>query len=323
MPAREHKHPRVAADTAEAMAALRAAGAAERDETVRNPDYLARAFVSTAPRVSALVKVPTTRRLLPAIAERLAPGGYYFETARVKCMDAILRDELAREITQLLILGAGYDTRAYRFADQLAQLRVFEIDQRAMTRLKRAKVARILGELPAHVHYLQSDLASDDLSAVLRDSPYDRTQPTLVMLSGVSAYLPPAAMTRLFRFIADHTSPRTTIVFDYVYAEMVDGSDEYHGAAQLRKRLSALGERLRFGIPTGQLEALLAAHGLTLTRHHDPHDLAARYLRRADGTHYGTPYGFAAIAHARIARDQRSPTRSAGTGTMAAVSDRT
>jgi methyltransferase (TIGR00027 family) len=316
MPARERKHPRVVADTAEAMAALRAAGAAERDETVRNPDYLARAFVSAAPRVSALVKLPATRRLLPAIAERLAPGGFYFETARVKCMDAVLYDGLARGITQLLILGAGYDTRAHRFADQLAQRRVFEIDQPAMTRLKRAKVARIFGALPAHVHYLRSDLASDDLWAVLRDSPYDRTQPTLVMLSGVSAYLPPPAVARLLRFVADHTSPHTSIVFDYVFAEMVEGSDEFHGAAQLRKRLSAVGEPLLFGVPRGRLEALLAAHGLTLTRHHDPDDLATRYLRRTNGTLYGTPYGFAAIAHARIARNQRSPTRSAETVTM-------
>jgi hypothetical protein len=77
------------------------------------------------------------------------------------------------------------------------------------------------------------------------------------------------------------------------------GSDAHHGAAKLRGRLNALGEPLRFGIPRGGADAVVARHGLTLVSDLGPHELADRHLRRSNGAIAGRPYGFAAIAHAR------------------------
>jgi methyltransferase (TIGR00027 family) len=290
---------RLAADTAEGMAALRAAGAAEPDERVRNPDHLAVAFVSLRPRLSALVKLPGVSRLAPGIAERVLPGSYWFETARVKQIDAVLLSELEQGLAQLVILGAGFDTRAYRFAHNLRTVQVYEIDHPVTARLKRNRVTRIFGALPPGVTYQEADFAHDDLAARLAAVGYDTGRPTLMILSGVTAYLPEVAVARLLRFAATHDSPRTSIVFDYLYDDMVGGDDRYHGARQLRKRLDALGEPLRFGIPCGSSSAFLEGHGLTLVSDLGPQELAARHLQRSDGTISGRPYGFAAIAHAR------------------------
>ena len=287
----------LAAGTAEATAALRAAGA--RDQRVRNPDYLAAAFVSLRPKLTALVKVPGARRLVPSIAERILPGGYWFETARVRHMDAILWSELERGLAQLVILGAGFDTRAYRFTEQLRAARVYEVDHPATARRKRERVARVLGAPPPNVSYLDTDFTRDDIAPRLTANGYDTAQPTLIILSGVTAYLPEPAVDRLLAFAGAHGSPHTSIVFDYLLAEMVAGSDAYHGAAKLRGRLHALGEPLRFGIPSGGADAVVARHGLTLVSDLGPHELADRHLRRANGAIAGRPYGFAAIAHAR------------------------
>ena len=88
----------IAANTAETQAALRAAGAARRDPALRNPDTMAAQLVTAQPRMVALAKVPGARWLLPSLAERLAPGGYHYETARVKHVDAVLAAELARRL---------------------------------------------------------------------------------------------------------------------------------------------------------------------------------------------------------------------------------
>lgn len=292
---------RLATNSAEAMAALRAAGAAERDPFLRNPDYMATDFLSARLKVQTLAKVPGIRRLVPALAERLLPGGYYYEAARVKHIDGILLAELKPGLEQVLILGAGYDSRAYRFADALVGVRVYEVDLPSISAVKRRKAARIAKRLPSRVHYIEADLSRDAFHNRLEDRFYRPDDATLIILSGVAPYLPEDAVRRLFGFVGRHTSPRTSIVFDYVYREMVLGDDSFHGATQTRRRLEALGEPLKFGIRIGGSAQFVQQFGLTLASDLQPGDLARRYLCRADGTVAGQPYGFASIAHARVA----------------------
>jgi len=116
-----------ARNTAEAFASLRAAGSSVRDAQVRNPDHLASRFIALGPRLTTFVKVPALRSLARRTAERVSPGAYYYELARVKHIDRVLREELDSGIEQLVILGAGFDTRAYNLPSD-AKLRCFEID---------------------------------------------------------------------------------------------------------------------------------------------------------------------------------------------------
>jgi methyltransferase (TIGR00027 family) len=238
------------------------------------------------------------RRLLPPLAERLAPGGYHYETARVKHIDAVLQTELQKGLDQLVILGAGYDSRPYRFADALRDVRVFEVDLAATSAVKRRKIAQLVPSPPAHVTYVEGDLLDTDLDGLLTRHGYDIEASTLLILSGVAPYLSDAAIGRLFAFVARHTSPDTSIVFDYIFQEMLEGDDSPHGARQVKKRLNGLGEPLRFGIPAGGAASFVERFGLTLISDLHPDELARRYLRRADGTIAGRPYGFSALAHA-------------------------
>ena len=291
----------IATNTAETQAALRAAGAAERDVRLRNPDALAARFVSTQPRLQTLAKVRGARRLIPTLAERLAPGGYYYETARVKHVDAILAAELRTGLEQLVILGAGYDSRPYRFADQLLGVRIFEVDLPAMSSLKQRKATRLFPAAAEGVSFVAADFRQPALESALRERGYDLGAATLLVVSGVLPYLPTVAVERLFGFAGRHTSTCSSIVFDYMFRAMVEGDDSAHGARHVRKRLDSLGEPLRFGIPAGGATDFLAPFGLRLDSDVQPLELADRYLRRADGTPAGRPYGFSAIAHARVA----------------------
>jgi methyltransferase (TIGR00027 family) len=155
--------------TAESVALLRAAGALLRDERLRGPDHLAARLMPWAPRLSALVKVPVVRQLMPLLAERVVPGGVGFELARTKYMDSVVAEEVRDGAEQVVILGAGFDSRAYRMADELAAVTVFEVDQPGMSATKQARVRSAAGTPPANVHYVPVDLETTDLADALTE----------------------------------------------------------------------------------------------------------------------------------------------------------
>jgi methyltransferase (TIGR00027 family) len=290
----------LAASTAEAAAALRAAGAAARDELVRGPDRLAARFVDSGPRLTAMVKVPLVRRLAPWVAERLLPGSYWFELARVKHMDGVLRKEIAAGVQQLVILGAGFDSRAYRFADRLARIPTFEVDHPVTASVKRKRVTGIFGSLPRHVRYVDADLGiPGELEKRLASAGYAPTLRTLVIWSGVTPYIPEHGVDAVLRWLARDAAPGSSIVFDYAYREAVEGRAFFYGAPQLRRRVDQSGEPLRFGIERDCVAGYLAACGLELLSDLGPEQLERRYLVRRERL-AGRPYGFVAIAHARV-----------------------
>jgi methyltransferase (TIGR00027 family) len=292
----------LAASTAEAAAALRAAGAAARDELVRGPDRLAARFVESGLRLTAMVKIPLARRLAPWVAERLLPGSYWFELARVKHMDGVLRKEVASGVQQLVILGAGFDSRAYRFAHRLARIPTFEVDHPVTASLKRERVTRIFGSLPAHVRYVEADLGiPGELEKQLAAAGYAPARRTLVICSGVTPYIPERGVDAVLRWLAGESAPGSSIVFDYAYRDAVEGRGFFYGAPQLRRRVAEGGEPLRFGIDRDRVAGFLADRGLELLSDLGPEQLERRYLVRRERL-AGRPYGFVAIAHARVPR---------------------
>lgn len=291
---------RTARNTAEAFASLRAAGSSVRDEQVRNPDYLASRFIAVAPRLTTLVKVPALRPLARRTAERVSPGAYYYELARVKHIDSLLSDELDSGIEQLVILGAGFDTRAYRFADRLSSTRVFELDHPVTAALKQVRVRKVFGRLPAHVMYVTSDLEHEELAAALERAGYRPAARTLFVWSGVSFYLSAEAVDAVLAFVAASSRPGSSIVFDYHYSGFTDGSRDYYGAREGRRRVEELGEPCIFGVEEGGVAALVRRQGLDLVSDLGPAELERRYLIRSDGDTDGRPFGFISIAHARV-----------------------
>src|SRR6476469_4115846 len=104
--------------TAEGAAAVRSTGHRDADPRLRNPDYLAERFLGPLLWLRACWK--PIRPLTIWTIQRLLPGFYRFVVARTKHFDSILLNEVHSGVTQVVILGAGADSRAYRFAAQLA-----------------------------------------------------------------------------------------------------------------------------------------------------------------------------------------------------------
>jgi methyltransferase (TIGR00027 family) len=272
----------------------------ERDATVRVDDPVAPQLIRWGDGRFAAGRVRALHPLMRRMVERTNPGSYGYAIARMHHMDAIVRREVAAGLDRLVILGAGYDTRAYRMSTGLSGVSVFEVDHPATSREKRARLEKALGSLPANVTYVEVDFTHQNLLERLADHGHELSARTLFLLSGVAMFLPDTAVFELFNQIAAHTSPRTSLLFDYVFKDVLTVPDRYYGGREWVPYVTGLDEEPRSGIPAGDTEAVLADHGLRLDSHLDAEELEARYLHRADGTSVASPFGFCAIAHAFV-----------------------
>ncbi len=288
---------RLAESTAEGAAALRAASSREPDAAVRNPDYLAARFLAPRLSLTTFAKLPRSRRIVRAVAERRVPGSYWFEVARTRHMDDVVRGEVAAGVGQLVLLGAGYDSRAYRMPE-LEGVRVFEVDHPITSALKRKRLEAVFGSVPAHVAYVEVDFTRDDLGERLAAAGYDSGRPALFVLSGVAPYLPEEAVRETLGWVG-RQAPGSSILFDYLWSDAFDDPEPYYGLRQLLRRVAAMGEELRSGIPRGRTREYLAELGLEVESDLGAQD-AERYLTASDGRVIGRPYGFGGIAHARV-----------------------
>ena len=253
------------------MATLaRAAG--RLDPHAKNPDHLAARLL--APRLK-LVLAPGVRHVVRLAYELSCPGLYMFVQARTHAFDRVLRERLGSELDQLVVLGAGYDTRAYRFADSLATASIVEVDLRATQVGKQAALARA-GIDAARVSFLATDLTREPLDTALARAGIDSRRRTLFLWEGVTPYLPESAVRATLDFVG-RGAPGTAIVFDYLYRRAFDQPDAFRGVRGLRRVMERRREPWLFALDPEDLPRFVEASGLSLVRDEGPAELA-RYV---------------------------------------------
>lgn len=206
------------------------------------------------------VQHPDEARRLREQNDRLFPGRNNSIAARVRFFDDFVKKSIDEGIEQLVILGAGYDSRAYRIK-RLERIKTFEVDHPATQTIKIEKIKTILGSLPGHVVYVPCDLETDDFGQKLIDMGYNRHVKTLFLMEGVSMYLQPEVVDRVLSFIVKNSGKNSCVLFDYFPQSAVDGSSELEAGRNLRNQVSQLGEPLKFGIKEGTVETFLTQRG--------------------------------------------------------------
>jgi methyltransferase (TIGR00027 family) len=146
-------------------------------------DPLAGRFLTGWPAV--LTRHRALRRAFLSLLERAGPGFYGAVVCRTRAIDDACREALASGLEQVVIVGAGMDTRPYRMPEMSAAA-VWELDLPAVQQAKKAAVAQALGGPPAHVRYAPIDLAEQRVGDVCEADP---RRPTLLLCEAVSMYL--------------------------------------------------------------------------------------------------------------------------------------
>ena len=229
-------------------------------------------------------------------AERRGPGVNGFLAARDRYIDDTLQGFLDEGIDQLVILGAGYDSRAYRFAR--TGVKIFEVDHPATQEDKLVKVQTVFGKVPEHVVYVPVDFNTQSLEERLLECGYDPTQKTLFIWQGVTMYLNREAVDSTLDFVVQHSGPGSAIVFDYLYRSLLDGVQKQNEIDNMRRYRFMTGEGLTFGIPEGMITSFLEERGFASVKDVNADDLKAAYCTgKKSGRVIAGGYG---IALARI-----------------------
>ncbi len=191
--------------------------------------------------------------------ERIAPGAVGFIVGRERYIDDHLEARLAEGLDQVVILGAGFDTRALRIPG-IERTRVLEVDQPATQRVKLERLRRVIDPLPAHVTFVAADLNTQPLGEVLLGAGYDERAKTLFVWQGVTYFLQPEGIDSTLAFIAGHSGSGSGVIFDYVHNEVLHDTTRGYGKKLARAgRIS--GEPYVFGIDKGQVATFLSQRG--------------------------------------------------------------
>jgi methyltransferase (TIGR00027 family) len=199
---------------------------------------------------------------------------------RTRVIDDDVGDFVRAGGRQVVLLGAGFDCRAWRLS-ALSDATVFEVDHPATQAKKRAVME---GEKPAgRVVYVPWNFERplSELPARLAREGHDPASPTLTILEGVLMYLTPEATDATFACIHAYAAPGSPAAVSYMDRTMVEERTRQAAARRLIVRLA--GEPLRGGWDPSVVPSWLAARGFRLDRDETAGQLGARYLGPAVG----------------------------------------
>jgi methyltransferase (TIGR00027 family) len=238
-------------------------------------DDLAARFLSAPTRWLVTATPPKLmRQLAMAVMEREGPGLW----ASMNCRKRYIADKVNEsldDIDTVVVLGAGFDTLAYRLARK-TRIPIFEVDQPVNIARKTAAVQRALGEQPVSVRLVSLDFEHDDVLDVLARHGYHPDSRTFFVWEAVTQYLSADAVHATLNGLRQATSG-SRLVFTYVRRDFIDGINLYGGDA-LYRRFCQRQQLWQFGLPPQEVAAVLAGHGWQLTEQAGPDLVMRRYV---------------------------------------------
>ena len=263
-----------ASGTAMATAFMRALAAYDPRKEIRGNDYLAEIFLEE--KQKRPLKDLTIRAWVTQ--NKIAPGTYEFMIARTAFFDRIVEQALKENIDQVVLLGAGYDSRPYRFCEFIQDTKIFELDTKPTQQRKKEYLQQAEISISEQISFVPINFETDNLRDTLTEAGFSQEKKTIFIWEGVTYYLSAEAVDNMLAFVRFNSPSGSSIAFDY--ASLSDEALNEDGAKELRKHMQSQysNEPIKFGIRTGKIEAFLAERGFEVIEHLTAADMNERYL---------------------------------------------
>lgn len=198
--------------------------------------------------------------LLRGVERAVLPGIITHYLARKRWLEHAATTALNNGCSQVVVLGAGFDSLAWRLHRTRPAVQFFELDHPA-TQAPKRKALRV----EANFNFLASDLAVESPAAILRACPaFSAKRPTLFLAEGLMMYFPKKRVAALLRELATVIRPSAQVLFSFM-AAAPDGSITFHGEhAAVGWWLRRQREPFQWGIARADLPAFLETCGLRL-----------------------------------------------------------
>ena len=223
-----------------------------------------------------LSPISFVRSYVQSTIRKKIPGAMSSGIARTRYIDDLLQQTVQNNIQQVIIPGAGFDTRALRL-NCLSNIPVIEIDHPNTARKKTTILKRKLGTLPNHIHYWQIDFNKESLRELATREKLNFSIPTTIIWEGVTNYLNAEAINNTFAF-AQQFATGSYIIFTYVHQQVLEAPENFFGATKLLKDLNALEERWTFGFKPEDLSAYLQQYNYVLLEDSGASNYRDKYL---------------------------------------------
>lgn len=208
---------------------------------------------------------------------------YEYVIARTKYIDSAFMRAQEQGYEQILIFGAGFDSRGIRFRKNLRDIRVFELDAPVT---QSAKIKRYHGkkiEIPGNLIFIPIDFDHESLPEHLEQAGFEKDRPSLFILEGLTMYLKPESVDNTFNVIQEFSGCGSRVIFDYIYASVARRENLYEGEQALYNNVADNGERFCFGIEKGYIAEFLRTYGFKALQIMDSGALEDMFFRNERG----------------------------------------
>ncbi|MBW5813619.1 class I SAM-dependent methyltransferase [Yersinia kristensenii] len=281
--------------SAELICILRAKSYGEKREGYKTDDYIS---LLISHSLTSFFSMTQKSFLMPGniLSPQIPAGSYEFLISRIKYIDEFFQLR-ASEFSNIFILGAGFDSRAIRFQNQLQQSRVYELDHPVSQRNKKEKLQELSIPTPQNLHYIPIDFNQQDLTDILQNLPVKKGEKNLFILEGLIMYLSSNTVDSIFSAIGTYAPTGSKIIFDYVYSDVLAGENTSYGSIEVFEGLKNIGEHWVFGIEKGSLPTFLNKYHIKLYDEADANILEQRFFTNKQGKSLGKLNKALAIAH--------------------------
>jgi methyltransferase (TIGR00027 family) len=266
--------------TADYTCFSRGCAAREKDPRFRGPDYMAEMLFPL--KAKLMLNIVPLRKMI--MRKMFPPGMQEYVSARTKVMDEVFAEALKVGFPQVVLLGAGFDTRALRFTNPNRRTKIFELDAPTTQQAKIQVLKNKKIPLPAELTFAPIDFDREELPAALARAGYKTGLQTLFLWEGVTMYLTTQAVDKTLEFIRCNSASGSRIAFDHIYAGVIRRENRYYGEQGAFEMVANVGETWTFGLEEGEIGEFLAKRGFDLVDQYTSTDLEKRYFSEVDGS---------------------------------------
>ncbi len=217
----------------------------------------------TLKALAAIARISVIGKLVPAFLDFGWPYTRSSGVVRTRLIDDMVREAIQAGAQQFVLLGAGFDSRAYRLKEAKG-MRTFEVDHPATQRAKLERLKPKLGHPPENVHFVEVDFEKDNLECKLSEAGFDSKIPRVVLWEGVVSYLSETAVGANLGVLARLLAPDSRLILTYVHKGAIDDSVAFRSARRWKSWVGRSGEPFIFGFDPATLAQTLLQYGFLL-----------------------------------------------------------
>ncbi|MDU8923586.1 SAM-dependent methyltransferase [Pasteurellaceae bacterium LIM206] len=265
-----------------------------KNEKVPNPDAYGKYFVNGKWK-EFLHNVDKSKTEM----QKKLPGCLYYHLIRTLKFDESLKKWLgSHKDSQILILGAGFDSRSMRFSQELnaTGIILFEVDLKAMLDFKLNIIKKYNLQTNNQYYQVPCNFNDQKLINCFKEYKVSSQKPTLILWEGVTYFLPESVIKTVLEELRNYFDSELQITLDYAYRDYIDGNLNYYGAKELYDILIEINEPHFFGLNFDESEHFFKQLSFNTKENLSAMMLESKFLRDNFGQSVGLPHVFNAMA---------------------------